>query len=46
MLENKQIILESLEVYFSKTLNDKITTCSKEIDTLEEKLNFIKNINI
>ena len=46
MLENKQIILESLEVYFSKTLNDKITTYSKEIDTLEEKLNFIKNINI
>ena len=46
MLENKQIILESLEVYFSKALNDKITTCSKEIDTLEEKLNFIKNINI
>lgn len=45
-LENKQMIFESLEEYISKILNDKITTCSKEINTMENNLNFIESINL
>lgn len=45
-LENKQIIFESLEEFISKELNDDITTCSKKISILEEKLNFIKSIKL
>ena len=44
MLENKIMIFESLEKYISQSLNNKITNYSKEINTLEEKLNFIENI--
>lgn len=44
MLENKQMIFESLEKYISESLNDKITNYSKKINTLEENLNFIENI--
>ena len=44
MLENKQIIFKNLEEYISKTLNDKITKCSEEINTMENNLYFIENI--
>ena len=46
MLENKQMIFKSLEEYISKILDDKITKCSKEVNILEEKLNFIENIKL
>ena len=46
MLENKQIIFESLEECISKELNNKITVCSEETDILENNLNFIKSINL
>ena len=44
MLENKQMIFESLEKYISESLNDKITNYSKKINTMEENLKFIENI--
>ena len=46
MLENKQMIFESLEERISKELNYKITVCSEETDILENNLNFIKSINL
>ena len=44
MLENKQMIFESLEKYISESLNDKITNYSKKINIMEENLKFIENI--